>query len=103
MMTPLFAATGLGTVGLMAVVWLFSVAKRDVSIVDVFWGLGFVLIATISSLMISSATSRAVLLYMLTALWGVRLAIYLFWRNWGLAEDYRYQAMRRRWGERFVW
>ena len=35
------------------------------------------------------------------ALWGVRLAVYLLWRNWGAGEDYRYAAMRRRWGDRF--
>ena len=34
-------------------------------------------------------------------LWGLRLGAYLFWRNAGKGEDYRYQAMRRRHGARF--
>ena len=34
-------------------------------------------------------------------LWGLRLGAYLAWRNCGNGEDYRYQAMRRRYGARF--
>ena len=37
----------------------------------------------------------------MTTLWGVRLAVYLFIRNRGAGEDYRYRAMRKRWGSRF--
>jgi steroid 5-alpha reductase family enzyme len=39
----------------------------------------------------------------MVTLWGLRLSIYLGWRNWGKPEDFRYQAMRRHWGERFWW
>ena len=44
---------------------------------------------------------RKLLVTGLTALWGVRLGGYLFWRNAGHGEDYRYQAMRRQHGARF--
>jgi steroid 5-alpha reductase family enzyme len=44
----LFGSTAAATAVLMLSVWLLSVAKRDASIVDVFWGLGFVLIAHIA-------------------------------------------------------
>jgi steroid 5-alpha reductase family enzyme len=37
----------------------------------------------------------------LVTIWGLRLAGYLFWRNHGEPEDYRYRAMRKRWGDRF--
>jgi steroid 5-alpha reductase family enzyme len=33
--------------------------------------------------------------------WGLRLTLYLSIRNLGKGEDYRYQAMRRRWGRNF--
>ena len=36
--------------GLMVCVWLISLRPRDVSIVDIFWGLGFVAIAWLSLL-----------------------------------------------------
>ena len=45
--------------------------------------------------------ARQWLLVALTTIWGLRLAGYLFWRNHGQPEDYRYQAMRRRHGRQF--
>ena len=45
--------------------------------------------------------ARGMLVVVLAALWGLRLGAYLLWRNAGKGEDYRYQAMRRRHGERF--
>jgi steroid 5-alpha reductase family enzyme len=38
----------------------------------------------------------------MTTIWGLRLAGYLAWRNLGHGEDYRYRAMRKRWGSRFT-
>ena len=37
----------------------------------------------------------------MATIWGLRLSIYLFVRNHGNGEDFRYQAMRRKYGERF--
>ena len=44
----LFATTFAVTVGAMIVLWLISLATRDVSIVDVYWGPGFALSSLIS-------------------------------------------------------
>jgi steroid 5-alpha reductase family enzyme len=47
-MTPAWAVFGTNLAAAMALmfcVWLLSLAKKDVSIVDIFWGLGFVVIA----------------------------------------------------------
>ena len=85
---------------LMVAVWLLSLVLRDASIVDIVWGLGFVLIATLGNFL-GADTPRARLVWTLTSLWGLRLAVHLFRRNVGKGEDYRYQAMRRRWGRRF--
>ncbi|HUI26068.1 MAG TPA: DUF1295 domain-containing protein [Candidatus Kryptonia bacterium] len=89
------------TFALMLSAWLLATALADVSIVDVFWGLGFALIAMFSWALANGYAGRRLLVAALTGLWGVRLALYLLWRNWGLGEDYRYQAMRRRHGQRF--
>jgi steroid 5-alpha reductase family enzyme len=35
-------------------------------------------------------------LLVLLALWALRLTIYITWRNWGEAEDHRYQEIRKR-------
>ena len=52
---------------------------------------------------ISDADSqRGTVLAVLTTLWGVRLGGYLWWRNHGKGEDFRYQAMRKHYGSKFA-
>lgn len=85
----------------MGATWLLSLVRRDASIVDVAWGLGFVVVAWTVRFQGDTETARQCLLVALVTVWGLRLAGYLFWRNHGRPEDYRYQAMRRRWGARF--
>jgi steroid 5-alpha reductase family enzyme len=87
----------------MAALWLVSLWRRDVSIVDIFWGLGFVLVAWLTYLLGSGDAGRRCLLVLLTTVWGLRLAGYLAWRNHGKPEDYRYRAMREAYGPRFRW
>ena len=95
------ASTAAFVVVYMLVFWTTSLARRDASIVDIGWGLGFVGIAVVSCALSPGWDGRRWLLTGMTALWGLRLAGYLFWRNHGQPEDYRYQAMRRKYGERF--
>jgi len=88
----------------MVLVWLLSLLLRDAGIVDIFWGLGFVLIAAVTSIADSGYSTRAALIAGLTALWGFRLAghLYLRWRR-EAAEDRRYAAMRAKRGPAFWW
>jgi steroid 5-alpha reductase family enzyme len=95
-------ATAAATFVAMTALWAVSLARRDASIVDVWWGLGFLLIATIAH-SLGTDSARADLVLLMVALWGLRLAAYLGWRNWGGGEDRRYQTMRRAWGEHFWW
>ncbi len=87
--------------GLMMAAWAVSVAVRDASIVDVLWGFGFVVVAWVSLVVTDGHGVRAVLLAAMATVWGLRLAVYLGIRNIGKGEDYRYQSMRRRAGDRF--
>ncbi|MFO0947753.1 MAG: DUF1295 domain-containing protein [Planctomycetota bacterium] len=87
--------------GLMFLLWMVSVAIKDASIVDPFWGFGFVVLAWQALLSQSEHPPRALLLVALTTLWGARLALFLLWRKVGEEEDYRYQAMRLHHGRRF--
>jgi steroid 5-alpha reductase family enzyme len=96
----LVATAALIAVAMLAL-WLLSLALQDVSIVDVFWGLGFVMVAHWVRADAGGYAPRAWLVTLLVTAWGARLAAYLLWRNWGGGEDYRYQAMRRHWGARF--
>ncbi len=82
--------------------WLISLALRDASIVDIFWGLGFVITAWSTRLQVD-ATPYSLPLVIATTLWGLRLAIYLAARNLGHGEDRRYAAMRRARPGSFWW
>ncbi len=86
----------------MLLLWLLSLRLRDSSIVDLFWGAGFVLTAWIA-LWNEGASPRGLLVTGLVSLWGLRLAGYLTWRNHGRGEDPRYVAMRRRHGDAWWW
>ena len=93
--SPFWLALG-AILALMTLVWLLSIARRDASIVDVFWGLGFVLAAWIYVASSETRATRGVLAAVLATLWGVRLSLHILWRSRGRGEDYRYRAMRER-------
>jgi steroid 5-alpha reductase family enzyme len=83
--------------GMMTVVWLASLVRRDASVVDVFWGLGFVVAAWVYALARGAEPSlRGDVVTGLVTLWGLRLSLYVLWRNWGEGEDYRYREMREK-------
>jgi steroid 5-alpha reductase family enzyme len=86
---------------LVTALWAVSVAVRDSSIVDVFWGSGFVVIAWTAFALADGSGARRLLLGVLVTVWGLRLTAYLARRNLGTGEDRRYAAMRRRHGERW--
>ncbi|WP_160671757.1 DUF1295 domain-containing protein [Clostridium sp. C8-1-8] len=68
------------------------------SIVDIAWGLGFVIVAISTYFIKSDMSLRSTLLTCLITIWGVRLSLYIGKRNIGKGEDYRYVNMRKRWG-----
>jgi steroid 5-alpha reductase family enzyme len=81
--------------------WIISLRLKDASIVDIFWGLGFVTIAWVTYFVVKPDSLRFVLMAAMVTAWGLRLAGHLAWRNIGKPEDYRYRAMREKCGDRF--
>jgi steroid 5-alpha reductase family enzyme len=94
-------ASAVGILALIIVTWLISLLIRDASIIDIAWGLGFVIVALISLVEGQGSHNRRVLMLAMVGLWGLRLSGYLAWRNLGKGEDYRYRSMRQKWGENF--
>ena len=94
-------ASAIAIAVLMLAMWLFSLAIKNASIVDIVWGLGFVLVAWVTHSVADGNDARGWLLTLLTTAWGLRLATYLSWRNIGHGEDYRYKAMRKHHGAKF--
>ena len=81
---------------LVTILWIWSVYLKDVSIVDIFWGLGFVILNIFYVFNSGDLNSRKILLLVLVSVWGLRLSIYLAYRNIGKGEDFRYQEFRRK-------
>jgi steroid 5-alpha reductase family enzyme len=99
--TEVLVVNALVLAGLFFGLWLVSLVVADASIVDIFWGMSFVVVAWVTALIAEGAEARRVLLVVLVSVWGLRLSGYLAWRNLGKGEDYRYRAMRERYAPRF--
>ncbi len=88
----------------MLLLWLLSLILKDSSIVDIFWGLGFVVSAWIVYFITpGSADLRDWLVLALVTIWGMRLSVHVFLRNAGKGEDFRYARWRRESGDRWWW
>ena len=81
--------------------FLYSLRINDNSIVDVFWGFGFMIIAWVSFLQSEKIMSQ-ILVTGLVFLWGIRLTSHIGFRKlreW--KEDPRYAKWREEWGSRW--
>ena len=76
-----------------AATWAWSRAAHKLAVVDVVWGLGFVLVALVSAVVGSGDAVRRVVLLVLAGVWGLRLTWHLERRARGMGEDPRYTAL----------
>ena len=82
----------------MSMIWMIAVKLDNYSIVDIVWGLTFILTTLVVLLYTGNVNIVSMTIAILVIIWGLRLSIYLFMRNAGKPEDYRYQDMRKKWG-----
>jgi steroid 5-alpha reductase family enzyme len=86
----------------MVVTWVASLRLRDASIVDVAWGIAFVVVAFLCFALGDGDAQRLALVTGMTVVWGLRLALYIGRRKVrNPGEDHRYGAVRERYGDRF--
>lgn len=90
-------------ISFFSLAWLLSVYLKNASIVDIFWGIGFILAMAFYFLVSPGMGERKILLFILVTLWGLRLSVHIFFRNAGKPEDYRYHEFRKRYGEHRYW
>lgn len=115
-MFPLMAAAGLFLLTAVTLLWILSLVLRDASIVDVFWGLGFVSVYWLVYVLTHTpiwpqmgiltpqpASARQLLVGFLVTIWGLRLAYHILRRNWGQGEDFRYARWRKEAGQAWWW
>lgn len=95
------AVAALAITVLMLTTWVISIMVKNASIVDIVWGLGFVVVAWTVRLAVDGDPVRQNLIVLLVTAWGIRLALHLAKRNIGHGEDFRYVLMRRKHGSKF--
>jgi steroid 5-alpha reductase family enzyme len=100
----IYGIVALVILGFMTVIWLASLVLRNSSIVDIFWGSGFVLANwAYFALTPAGFPARKWLISILVTIWGLRLSSYILWRNWGQGEDFRYRRWREEAGGKWWW
>ncbi len=88
----------------MVALWVYSLVRRDASVVDVFWGPGFGVLALVYHWGSAASGVRPALALAAVLLWALRLGLHLGVRWVGKGdEDYRYAQMRARHGDGFWW
>jgi steroid 5-alpha reductase family enzyme len=99
----IYGIAGLSILAFMTLIWIASLLLRDSSIVDIFWGPGFVLANWIYYALAEGYPDRKLLVSVLVTIWGLRLGLYILVRNWGKGEDFRYRKMREDAGDGWWW
>jgi len=103
LLPDLLLATALLILIYMTAWWLVGTLAKDNSLVDIAWGPGFILVAWFLLLLSGTTTAAQVLLTVLITIWGTRLAIHIGARKLDTDEDWRYAAMRKKWGKHALW
>ena len=99
-----YAWVGLAILAMMTILWIASLILKNASIVDIFWGAGFVLSNWIAfAVTPGDLSGRRLLISLLVTIWGLRLSGYIFQRNKGKPEDFRYQKFRADAGAKWWW
>jgi steroid 5-alpha reductase family enzyme len=93
----------LALVGFFTVLWVASLALRNASIVDMWWGPAFLLALAAYLKFEGPSETRAWVVLAAATLWGLRLAWHIGRRNIGHGEDPRYAAWRAQYGSRWWW
>jgi steroid 5-alpha reductase family enzyme len=87
----------------VTLLWLVSLLLNDASIIDIFWGFGFVLSGWLYHFLSEGYPGRKILVMVLVTLWGLRLVTHIGRRNIGKGEDFRYLKWRQENGDSWWW
>jgi steroid 5-alpha reductase family enzyme len=94
-----FLTVTLASIGVLVVMHAltFAIGRRlgRYNVVDVTWGLGFVGVAAVAAVLGTGDLFRRLLLLVLVAVWGLRLAWHMLLKSAGKGEDPRYDALLR--------
>ncbi|WP_162463309.1 DUF1295 domain-containing protein [Paenibacillus psychroresistens] len=98
-MWSLYAVSSIAVLIFMVLFFLVAQIIKDNSIIDIGWGIGFVIVAFVSFFHSKGYDSRQLLVLIMVVIWGTRLALHLYIRSIGRGEDFRYANFRKDWGK----
>ena len=101
--SQLLGVSFVAVMAFMIILWTISLALRNASIVDIFWGPAFIMQVLVYFALTNGYVVRKVFIVALVAIWGLRLAIHIAIRNRGKGEDFRYRNWRKQYGARYGW
>jgi steroid 5-alpha reductase family enzyme len=95
---PFVATAGVAAAAVLLLVlatWVLGRVLGRYNVIDVAWGLGFVLVAWVAFVLSSGHgdDTRRLVVALLVTVGAGRLALYIAWRSRGKGEDPRYAAM----------
>ncbi len=99
-MIQIFSTAAISIFVYMVIVYLIAQWVRNNSIVDTGWGLGFVITTLVLIFASEKIFPSMLILSLMVLIWGVRLSFYIYMRNLGKPEDFRYANWRKEWGKR---
>src|SRR5258706_16351184 len=97
-----FLLSALCIFGYMCILFVIALLKKDNSIVDTGWGIGFIIVTVVMLSVYGDGIFRQRFLSYLVIIWGLRLSLYIGIRSVGKPEDFRYAHWRQTWVKNFV-
>jgi steroid 5-alpha reductase family enzyme len=105
-MIVIIGYSALFLLGYLIIAFIVGTIKKNNGLMDVFYGPGYFVVALTSLILYflinGIVNIRQIIVTVLIFIWALRLGLYVFIRNRGKPEDYRYQAMRKRWKTNIV-
>ncbi len=85
--------------GYFLLFFIIATIIKNNSIVDIGWGLGYVIVVWILFFISKEYTITKIIVNILVSLWGLRLFYHILKRNIFKEEDFRYKKWRQDWGK----
>lgn len=90
------------TLAYFTTIFIIATIIKNNSIVDIGWGMGFVVGSWLTLITTKNPTVLSYLVVGFISVWGIRLSLRLLKRNYGKPEDFRYAQWRKEWGDKVV-
>ncbi len=83
--------------------YLFALVKNNISVIDIGWGIGFIVVGLATLLYNDNLNNATLLMFNLVLVWAARLSLHVTMRQWHHGEDPRYSELRKKWKTDIWW